>query len=156
MLPDAVPLPRGVKLKLSVEYSKITRANCGLDPARFQTILVCATASSCSAAVSSLKRAKRLRVCPPIIRKLPPTKTLPSACTPIEETSPLALGLNESAKAVAASSRAMRLRACPPIFRNAPPTRILPSACTAIELILLFALGLNESARPVVGSSRAM
>ena len=53
-----------------------------------------------------------LRVCPPMLVKLPPTKILPSACTTIAGTIPLpfAFGLNESARPVVGSSRAMRLR----------------------------------------------
>ena len=76
----------------------------------------------------------RLRVCPPMLLKWPPTKILPSACTAIESTVPFAFGSNESAKPVVASSRAMRLRGCPPMFMvKSPPAKILPSACTAME-----------------------
>ena len=43
--------------------------NCGLEPPRVQVMVVCVTARFCSAAVSFVKRAKRLRVCPPIARE---------------------------------------------------------------------------------------
>ena len=58
--------------------------NCGLEPPRVQVMVVCVTARFCSAAVSLLKRAKRLRGCPPMLVKMPPAKILPSACTAIE------------------------------------------------------------------------
>jgi len=46
-------------------------------------MVVCVTARFCNAAVSLLKRAKALRVCPPMLVKKPPAKILPSACTAI-------------------------------------------------------------------------
>ena len=130
--------------------------NCGLEPPSVQVTAVCVTARFCSAAVSLLKRAKRLRGSPPILVKPPPAKILPSACTAIESTILSAFGSNESAKPVVASSRAMWLRVCPPMLVKPPPAKILPSACTAIESTILSAFGSNESAKPVVASSRAM
>jgi len=45
-----------------------------------------------------------LRDCPPMVSKLPPAKTLPSACIAIEKTAPVAFGLK------AVSSRAVRVQ----------------------------------------------
>ena len=150
-----MPLPRELKLKLSVEDSKGTRVNCGLEPPRVQVTVVCVTFRLCSAAVSLLKRAKRLRVCPPMFVKFPPTKILPSACTAIEETVSSAFGtfgLNESAAPVVASSRAMWLRVWPPMLiapRKSPPAKTLPLACSAIDTTVSFAFGLKvESSVP--------
>jgi hypothetical protein len=70
-------------------------------------MVVCVTAKFGSAAVSLVKRAKKLRGRPPILVKGPPAKILPSACTAIATTSKLAFGSNESANPVVASSRAM-------------------------------------------------
>ena len=76
----------------------------------------------------------RLRVCPPMLEKKPPTRILPSVCTAMASTQLFAFGLNESARPVVASSRAIKLRVCPPMLPKVPPMRILPSACSAIEM----------------------
>ncbi len=104
----------------------------------------------------------RVRGCPPMLLKLPPTKILPSACTAIGKslnTAASAFGFHESAKPVKGSSRAILLRVCPPMLfapLKPPPTRILPSVCTTTVLTVEFAFGSNESAKPVLASSRAM
>src|SRR5438270_14080028 len=84
LLPAAVPLPSGVKLTLSLEDSKVTRANCGLEPLRVQVTVVGVVVIFCNAAVSLVKRAKRARGCPPMLANCPPARIFPSACTAIE------------------------------------------------------------------------
>ena len=87
-----------------------------------------------AAPVVALSRAIWLRGCPPMLKKKPPVKILPSACTAIALTSLFAFGFHESAEPVTGSSRAMLLRGCPPMLVKKPPTKILPSACSAIEM----------------------
>ncbi len=98
----------------------------------------------------------KLRVCPPMILKLPPAKTFPSDCTAIVWTLPFEFGSHESAAPVVASSRAMALRACPPMIMKSPPAKTLPSACTAIEKTSLFEFGLKAVSSVPSGFSRAM
>src|SRR5207248_1522117 len=86
---------------------------------------------------SALSRPRLLRLCPPSVVKLPPTRIFPSACTANELTwrngSP-APGLKLVSSVPSALSRPRLLRLCPPSVVKLPPTRIFPSACTANEL----------------------
>ena len=69
----------------------------------------------------------RMRVCPPMLLKLPPTKILPSGCTAIESTSLFAFGLKAVSSVPSAFRRAMRLRATPKTVLKLPPMSVLPS-----------------------------
>ncbi len=132
-LVPVVPLPRKLKFTPSVDCSKVTRESSGLEPPRVQLMAVCITARFCSAAALFLKRAKLLRVCPPMLENPPPAKIFPSVCTAMEMITSSAFGLNESARPVVASSWAMWLRVCPSMLVKLPPAKILPSTCTAME-----------------------
>ena len=98
---------------------------------------------------SALSRAMFVRVCPPSVVKLPPTRILPSACTAREQTPALAPGLKLVSRLPSALSRPMFVRVCPPSVLKPPPTRIFPSACTARELTPPLAPGLKSSGNGV-------
>ena len=75
--------------------------NCGLEPPRVQVMVVCVTARFCSAAVSLVKRAKRLRVCPPMLRENAARQNLAVRLHRDRHRHALfAFGSNESAKPV--------------------------------------------------------
>src|ERR1043166_4591370 len=152
LLPDRVPFP----IDVLRGDSKVARESNGLDPVRVHVTVLWVTVTFCVAGVSLVRRAKQVRVCPPIVPKIPPARTFPAGRRAIEVTSPFEFGSQESASPVEASTRAILLRDCPPMVANCPPRRILPSDCTAVENTLPLAFGFQESASPVDASSRAI
>ena len=75
----------------------------------------------------------RLRVCPPMLVKMPPTKILPSACTAIASTHIVRVRVEQIGQAgggIEPGDVIARLSADAVV--KSPPTKILPSACTAI------------------------
>ena len=76
----------------------------------------------------------RLRACPPMLVKAPPTKILPSACTATATTKSFGFGIeriSQSGGGIEPGDVIARLPA--DAVEKRPPTRILPSACTAME-----------------------
>ena len=69
-----------------------------------------------------------------MLKKKPPVKILPSACTAIEWTAKSAFGLKAASSVPSVFKRAMLLRVTPKTVLKLPPIRILPSACTAVAV----------------------
>ena len=147
--------PDGLSADATKLPSRQNLAVCRQRDSKDRVLLALGSKESAKPVMAS-SRAMRLRGCPPMLKKLPPTRILPSACTAIALTKLFAFGLKAVSSVPSGFSRAMRLRLWPPMLLKEPPTRILPSCCNAMGETIAFAFGLNESARPVVASSRAM
>src|SRR5713226_6641799 len=127
-----MPPPRFVHEAPSSEYSKVVRQTSGLAPPRIQVRVEPSKVKLWVAGPVLLRRPRLLRLCPPSVLKLPPTRIFPSACTAREDTPPLAPGWKFVSSDPSALSRSVP---------KLPPTRIFPSACTAREETLPYAPG---------------
>src|SRR5712664_4079869 len=82
-----MPPPRLVHALPSGEYSKVVRQTSGLVPPRIQVRVEPSKVRLWVAGPLLLRRPMLLRLCPPKVLKLPPTRIFPSACTARQSTS---------------------------------------------------------------------
>ena len=81
-----MPPPRFVHAEPSGEYSKLVRQTSGLVPPRIQVRVEPSKVRLWVAGPVLSSRPMLLRLCPPSVVKLPPTRIFPSACTARERT----------------------------------------------------------------------
>src|SRR6266568_113095 len=97
------------------EYSKVVRQTSGLVPPRVQVRVEPSNDRLWLAGPLLLSRPRLLRLCPPSVLKLPPTRIFPSACSAREYTSLSAPGLKLVSRVPSALSRPILLRLRPPL-----------------------------------------
>src|SRR5207245_1520125 len=112
-----MPPPRSVhELPPSGEYSKVVRQTSGLVPPRVQLRVEPSKVRLWVAGSVLWTRPILLRLCPPSVAKLPPTRIFPSACTAREYTNaddsnaPLVPGLKLVSSVPSALSRPTLVR----------------------------------------------